>query len=68
VADGVSTSGHEEVQWQERACPSVGPAPAVGRVLRLMRDTGLLAPTRLGHAHGPAAYDGTIIPDRPDAM
>jgi putative transposase len=38
------------------------------RVLRLMRQAGLLAPTRLGHAHGPAAHDGTIIPDRPDAM
>src|SRR5919205_457017 len=33
-----------------------------------MREAGLLAPTRLGHAHGPAAHDGTIIPDRPDAM
>jgi putative transposase len=38
------------------------------RVLRLMRQAGLLAPTRLGHAHGPAAHDGTIIPDRPDAL
>ena len=38
------------------------------RVLRLMRDAGLLAPTRLGHPHGPAAHDGTIIPDRPDTM
>ena len=38
------------------------------RVLRLMRAAGLLAPTCLGHAHGPAAHDGTIIPDRPDAM
>ena len=38
------------------------------RVLRLMRAAGLLAPTRLGHAHGPAVHDGTIIPDRPDAM
>jgi putative transposase len=39
-----------------------------GRVLRLMRAAGLLAPTRLGHAHGPAAHAGTIIPDRPDAL
>jgi transposase InsO family protein len=38
------------------------------RVLRLMRAAGLLAPTRTGHPHGPAAHDGTIIPDRPDAM
>jgi len=38
------------------------------RVLRLMREAGLLAPTRVGRPHGPAAHDGTIIPDRPDAM
>jgi putative transposase len=38
------------------------------RVLRLMRAAGLLAPTRLGRPHGPKAHDGTIIPDRPDAM
>jgi putative transposase len=38
------------------------------RVLRLMREAGLLAPTRAGQPHGPAAHDGTIIPDRPDAM
>ncbi len=38
------------------------------RVLRLMREAGLLAPTRGGRSHGPAAHDGTIIPDRPDAM
>ena len=38
------------------------------RVLRLMREANLLAPTRIGQPHGPAAHDGTIIPDRPDAM
>jgi putative transposase len=38
------------------------------RVLRLMREATLLAPTRTGTPHGPAAHDGTIIPDRPDAM
>ncbi len=38
------------------------------RVLRLMREAGLLAPTRTGRPHGPAAHDGTIIPERPDAM
>ena len=38
------------------------------RVLRLMREAGLLAPTRAGQPRGPAAHDGTIIPDRPDAM
>jgi transposase InsO family protein len=33
-----------------------------------MRGAGLLAPTRTGRPHGPAAHDGTIIPERPDAM
>lgn len=38
------------------------------RVLRLMREADLLAPTRAGHAHGSKAHEGTIIPDRPDAL
>jgi transposase InsO family protein len=38
------------------------------RVLRLMRAARLLAPTRAGHAHGPAAHDGTIVTDQPDVM
>ena len=39
-----------------------------GRVLRLLRAAGLLAPTRVGPPHGSKTHDGTIIPDRPDAM
>ena len=38
------------------------------RVLRVMREHDLLAPTRLGRAHGPKAHDGTIVPARPDEM
>lgn len=38
------------------------------RVLRVMRENGLLAPTRLGAARGPKVHDGTIIPQRPDEM
>jgi putative transposase len=38
-----------------------------GRVLRSMRAAGLLTPTRVGQPHGPRAYDGTIIPDRPES-
>lgn len=38
------------------------------RVLRLMRENGLLAPTRLGHAHGPRAHDRTIVTEKPDEM
>lgn len=39
---------------------------AARRVLRLMRDHGLLAPTRAGRARGPRTHDGTIIPEAPD--
>jgi transposase InsO family protein len=38
------------------------------RVLRVMRENDLLAPTRLGRAHGPRAHDGTIVPERPDEI
>ena len=38
------------------------------RVLRLMREHGLLAPQRPGRAHGPKAHDGTIRTDRVDVM
>jgi transposase InsO family protein len=38
------------------------------RVLRLMRQHGLLAPRRLGPPHGNPAHDGTIVTDRPDVM
>jgi len=38
------------------------------RVLRLMRQAGLLAPTRTGNPHGPRAHDGTIITRRPDEV
>jgi transposase InsO family protein len=37
-------------------------------VLRLMREASLLAPTRMGTAHGPKAHDGTITTDAPDVM
>jgi putative transposase len=38
------------------------------RVLRLMRQNGLLAPARTGPARGPRTHDGTIIPDTVDTM
>jgi putative transposase len=38
------------------------------RVLRLMRENGLLAPTRAGSPRGPRAHDGAIIPDKVDMM
>jgi transposase InsO family protein len=36
------------------------------RVLRLMREHGLRAPSRSGKPRGPRNHDGTIIPDAPD--
>jgi transposase InsO family protein len=57
--------GHRKVwarlRWQ-------GVRTAKARVLRVMREAGLLAPTRVGHAHGPATHDGTITTERPDQM
>ncbi len=38
------------------------------RVLRLMGEHDLLAPSRVGSPKGPHNHDGTIIPDRVDAM
>ena len=33
-----------------------------------MREHGLQAPCRAGHAHGPKAHDGTITTAAPDVM
>ena len=38
------------------------------RVRRLMRESGLLAATRVGRPRGPRHHDGTIIPETVDAM
>jgi transposase InsO family protein len=38
------------------------------RVLRLMREHGLLAHRRAGHPRGPRAHDGTITTERVDLM
>jgi putative transposase len=57
--------GHRKVWARLRIA---GIRTSKGRVLRLMREAALLAPTRVGPPHGPKAHDGTIIPDRPDAM
>ena len=57
--------GHRKV-WARLRWQEVRTSKA--RVLRLMREAHLLAPTRAGHAHGPAAHDGTITTDAPDQM
>jgi putative transposase len=45
-----------------------GTRTSLRRVLRLMRENDLLAPTRAGSARGPRAHDGTIIPETVDTM
>ena len=45
-----------------------GVRTAKERVRRLMREHHLQAPHRAGHAHGPAAHDGTITTTAPDVM
>jgi putative transposase len=57
--------GHRKV-WARLRWQEVRTAKA--RVLRLMREARLLAPTRVGHAHGPAAHDGTITTEQPDQL
>jgi putative transposase len=57
--------GHRKV-WARLRWQEVRTSKA--RVLRLMRDAHLLAPTRVGHPHGSAAHDGTITTDTPDQM
>jgi transposase InsO family protein len=57
--------GHRKVWARLRG---QGLRPSKARVLRLMREAQLLAPTRTGHAHGPKAHDGTITTERPDQM
>ena len=55
--------GYRKVWARLRAS---GTRTSARRVLRVMREHNLLAPTRPGRAHGPKAHDGTIIPELPD--
>jgi transposase InsO family protein len=57
--------GHRKV-WARLRWQGVRTSKARG--LRLMRAAQLLAPTRVGHAHGPKAHDGTITTEQPDQM
>ena len=57
--------GHRKVWARLR---HAGTRTSLRRVLRLMRENDLLAPTRVGSARGPRAHDGTIIPETVDAM
>ncbi|MGH9072135.1 MAG: IS3 family transposase [Acidimicrobiales bacterium] len=57
--------GYREV-WAQLRAREIRTGKA--RVLRLMREAGLLAPTRSGRAHGPKAHDGRITTELPDRM
>ena len=60
--------GYRKV-WARLRTAAVAPVrTSKGRVLRLMREAGLLAPTRVGRPQGPTVHDGTIIPEAPDVM
>jgi putative transposase len=53
--------GYRKV-WARLRYASVHTSPR--RVLRLMREYGLLAPQRQGQPHGAKAHDGTLTPNR----
>jgi putative transposase len=57
--------GHRKVWARLR---HAGTRTSLRRVLRLMRQNNLLAPTRAGSPRGPHNHDGTIIPERVDTM
>jgi putative transposase len=57
--------GHRKVWARLR---HAGTRTSLRRVLRLMRENDLLAPTRVGSARGPHTHDGTIIPETVDTM
>lgn len=57
--------GHRKVWARLRVA---GVRTSKSRALRLMREAGLLAPTRSGPPRGPAAHDGTILTEHPDVM
>jgi transposase InsO family protein len=57
--------GHRKVWARLRVA---GVRASKGRVLRLMREAGLLAPGRARRQLGPRHHDGSIVTDRPDTM
>jgi putative transposase len=57
--------GHRKVWARLRVA---GVRTSKRRVLRLMRENNLLAPSRVGAPRGPRAHDGTIIRERVDTM
>jgi len=65
TASPFHTEGHRKVRVRLRPH---GIHVGKNRVLRLMREGRLLAPTRREHVHGDRAHTGTIITQRPDEL
>ncbi len=65
AASPFHTEGHRKVRRRLRAR---GIRVGKQRVLRLMREGRLLAPTRQRHVHGDRAHAGTIRTARPDEL
>jgi transposase InsO family protein len=57
--------GHRKIWARLRVA---GVRTSKRRVLRLMRENDLLAPSRVGSPHGSRSHDGTIIPETVDTM
>jgi putative transposase len=57
--------GHRKIWARLRVA---GVRTSKRRVLRLMRESDLLAPSRVGSSRGPRGHDGTIIPETVDTM
>src|SRR5919199_4574510 len=64
-AGGFSGEGYRKIWARLRFA---GVRTSRRRVLRLMREHGLPAPSRVGAPRGPRNHDGTLIPDRVDEM
>ena len=62
---GIRGEGYRKVHARLRF---KGHAIGRKRVLRVMREHGLLAPTRTGRKRGPRIHDGTIQTETPDRM
>jgi putative transposase len=65
VASPFHGEGHRKVWARLRFA---GVRTSKRRVLRLMRENDLLAPSRVGSPRGRRSHDGTIIPDTIDTM
>jgi len=57
--------GHRKIWARLRVA---GVRTSKRRVLRLMRENDLLAPSRVGSPRGPRSHDGTIIPEMVDTI